>query len=89
MALVLPWGAAADSGSAALRQLLFSRSAVDTLVSFDNRRAIFPIHRSVRFLLLSSRAGPATTTMRCRFGETDPAVLDAVAAVIERGFVAR
>ena len=74
--LVLPSGLVSDHGSARLRRLLFSRCAVDGLVGFDNRRAIFPIHRSVRFLLLSGTAGPATTKMGCRLGEVDPAILE-------------
>lgn len=74
--LVLPGGLACDHGSAPLRRLLFSRCAVDGLVAFDNRRAIFPIHRSVRFLLLSATTGSSTDYVRCRFGEVDPAILE-------------
>jgi hypothetical protein len=76
IALVLPSGLATDHGSASLRRLLLTRSAVEEVVGFDNRRAIFPIHRSVRFLLVSARVGTATDRMRCRFGETDPSVLE-------------
>jgi hypothetical protein len=76
LGLVLPSGIASDQGSAPLRRLLFSRCDVDGLVGFDNRRAIFPIHRSVRFLLLSATAGAVTTNIGCRLGETDPAVLE-------------
>ena len=74
--LVLPSGLAADQGSARLRRLLFSRCNVDALVGFDNTRAIFPIHRSVRFLLLTGSVGAATTSIGCRFGEIDPAILE-------------
>ena len=74
--LVLPAGLAADHGSARLRRLLFSRCNVDALVGFENKRAIFPIHRSVRFLLLSGTAGEATTSIGCRLGEVDPSVLE-------------
>jgi hypothetical protein len=73
---VLPAGLAADQGSARLRRLLFSRCNIDALIGFENRRAIFPIHRSVRFLLLSGTAGEATTSIGCRLGEVDPAVLE-------------
>jgi Eco57I restriction-modification methylase len=75
--LVLPWGLAADHGSAALRRLFFSRAAVDALVGLDNRDAVFPIHRSVKFLLATATAGGATGTIACRFGERDPAILEA------------
>ena len=74
--LVLPWGLAADHGSAPLRRLLFSRASVDTLIGFDNRDAVFPIHRSVKFLLATATAGQETTEIACRLGERDPSALD-------------
>jgi hypothetical protein len=74
--LVVPSGLAADQGSAKLRHLLFERCAVEAVVGFDNRDAVFPIHRSVRFLLLTAMAGAATKRIACRLGETDPTVLD-------------
>jgi hypothetical protein len=76
LGLVLPWGLAADHGSARLRRQLLELCDLDTLVSFENSRAIFPIHRSTRFVLLTATTGRATTTVRCRFGQRDPAVLD-------------
>jgi hypothetical protein len=76
LGLVLPSGIAADHGSARLRRALFSRCAVDTIVGFENRRGVFPIHRSVRFLLLTATNGPRTTAIACRLGETDPAILE-------------
>src|SRR5947209_17534022 len=60
LGLVLPSGFATDQGSAALRRLLLSRCRVDALVAMDNHRGVFPIHRSVRFLLVSASAGSAT-----------------------------
>lgn len=76
LGLVMPSGLASDHGSARLRQLLMSRCEVTDLIGFDNRQAIFPIHRSVRFLLLSARTGARTSSLRCRFGERDLDVLD-------------
>jgi hypothetical protein len=76
LGLVLPAGLASDHGSAALRRLLFSRCAVDGIVGFDNRRALFPIHRSTRFVLVSAERGAHTASIDCRLGEVDPAVLD-------------
>ncbi|MGB7219748.1 MAG: N-6 DNA methylase, partial [Vicinamibacterales bacterium] len=76
--LVLPWGLAADRGSAPLRQLLLTRADVDTLVGFDNRRGIFPIHRGVRFLLMTASTGQSTREIACRFGLDDPADLESV-----------
>ena len=78
MGLVLPWGFAADRGSAPLRRLLLTRSDVDTLVGFDNRRGVFPIHRGVRFLLLTASNGRSTGSIACRLGVDDPADLESV-----------
>jgi len=74
--LVLPAGLCTDHGSRRLRQALFERCDVDRIAGFDNRRAIFPVHRSVRFVLLTATAGSATQRIGCRFGETDPAMLE-------------
>ena len=76
LGLVLPWGLATDHGSAALRRLIFERCATDAIVGFDNIGGIFPIHRGVRFLLLSTSPGAATREVRCRLGERSPSVLD-------------
>lgn len=75
LGLVLPWGLASDHGSAALRRMLFERCDTDAIVGFENSAGIFPIHRGVRFLLLTATAGRPTGETRCRFGERDPAVL--------------
>jgi hypothetical protein len=74
---VLPSGLATDHGCAALRRQLLSDSNVDPLVGFDNHQAVFPIHRSVRFLLLTATAGSPTESIACRLGERDPASLEA------------
>lgn len=76
LGLVLPGGLLSDHGSAPLRRLLFSRCAVDGVVTFDNRQAIFPIHRSVRFVVVTATHGSATTEFAARFGERDVAVLE-------------
>ena len=76
--LVVPAGFASDHTSAPLRRALLSRTRVDTISGFDNRRAIFPIHRSVRFLICTSTAGEATRHIACRFGIDDPAELDTI-----------
>lgn len=68
--LVLPSGAVSDAGAAPLRRHLFDRAEVDAITGLDNREAIFPIHRSTRFVLLTCTAGAATRTIRCRFGTT-------------------
>jgi len=57
-----------DGGCAPLRRHLFDRAAVDAIVGFDNRRRIFPIHRSVRFVVMTATSGMPTGEVRCRFG---------------------
>ncbi len=76
--LVLPAGFATNHTSAPLRRVLLSRTRVDTLSGFDNRRAIFPIHRSVRFLICTTTVGEATRQVACRFGIEDPAELETI-----------
>jgi len=78
MGLVLPWSFAADEGARALRRRLFDEHAVDTVVGLDNAAGLFPIHRGVRFLVVTaSRGGPACVT-RGRFGVKTAAELDAL-----------
>jgi hypothetical protein len=61
--LVLPSGVATDHGSAALRRRLLRQCDVDAVVGLDNQRGVFPIHRSVKFLLATATKGPPTQTM--------------------------
>lgn len=85
LGLVLPWGLASDHGSAALRRLLFERCDTDAIVGFENSEGIFPIHRGVRFMLVSSSPGRPTRQTRCRLGERDPAVLEEPGGDAPRG----
>jgi Eco57I restriction-modification methylase len=74
--LVLPGGLATDHSSALLRKKLLTECDVDAIVGFENHRGIFPIHRSVRFLLLTAARGSPTRTISCRLGEDEPARLE-------------
>jgi hypothetical protein len=67
---VLPAGFASDAGAAPLRRHLFDRADIDTITGLDNREAIFPIHRSTRFVLVTCTPGRPTQSIRCRFGIT-------------------
>ncbi|HTM02285.1 MAG TPA: N-6 DNA methylase [Vicinamibacterales bacterium] len=71
LGLVLPSGIASDAGSAALRRHLFTHADVDSITGLDNRAGIFPIHRGVRFALLTATNGRPTGQIACRFGLTD------------------
>jgi hypothetical protein len=76
--LVLPSGIAIDHGSSSLRRLLFNHADVDAIVGFDNHRGVFPIHRSVRFVLLTATIGSPTDVIACRLGLDDPSELEGV-----------
>ncbi len=81
---VLPVGAVTDSSSAPLRRFLFDHSRIDRVIGLDNRHGIFPIHRSVRFVLLTCTTGETTDAVQCRFGINRPGDLDDPAAFDRR-----
>jgi hypothetical protein len=68
--LILPAGAVTDTGAAGLRRHLFDRADVDSVTGLDNKGGIFPIHRSLRFVLVTANTGAGTTSIACRFGVT-------------------
>ena len=74
--LVLPHGLASDHGNGPLRRVLFSRCNVDAWVGLENSARIFPVHRSVRFLLVTATAGQPTAEFGCRLGERDTSILE-------------
>jgi hypothetical protein len=76
--LVLPSGLATDRGCAGLRRLLLERCDTEAIVGLENAAAIFPIHRSVRFLAVTTTTAAGTRQMRCRFGVRNAEVLDAI-----------
>lgn len=76
--MLMPSGLLADHGSSALRQFLFERSSIDAVIGFDNRDALFPIHRGVRFSLLTASVGGVTGELPYRAGLTRAGDLDDV-----------
>jgi len=89
--LVLPSGAMTDAGTAPLRRCLFDAADVDAVTGLDNRHAIFPIHRSVRFALMTCTVGSPTDAVACRFGITRGDDLERPAApvVLSRALLTR
>ena len=77
-ALILPSGFATDQGSGRLRRHLLERTSVDTFTIIDNRDGIFPIHRSLKFLLLTFNNSGKTTTVPWRSGVRSAESLDCV-----------
>ena len=76
LGVVLPSGLATDRGAARLRRALLDRTCIDSLVSLENREGMFPVHRSLRFLLLAATRGERTTAIPCRFGIRTADILD-------------
>ena len=74
--LILPSGLASDHGASPLRRHLFERTDVDTFVTFENRDGIFPIHRGLKFLLMTSTNAGMTSAVPCRSGLRVPQLLD-------------
>ncbi|HET7619243.1 MAG TPA: N-6 DNA methylase [Vicinamibacterales bacterium] len=75
---ILPGGLLSDAGAAPLRRALVDRCGIDALLVFDNRQRIFPIHRSLRFVLLTATEGAPRAALPCRFDLHAPAALDEV-----------
>ena len=67
-------GWSTDAGAAPLRRHLFDHADVDTVTGLDNRGGIFPIHRSLRFVLLTATTGRPTRQIACRFGARAPVI---------------
>lgn len=80
LGLVLPWGLATDDGAAPLRARLLDETAITTIVGVDNAEALFPIHRSTRFMAITARTGSRTQETRAAMGLTRAADLDALPA---------
>ncbi len=55
---------------------LLDRTLIDTFHGFENRDGVFPIHRGLKFVLLTARIGGATTEIPARFGLRRADVLD-------------
>jgi hypothetical protein len=78
LGFITPWGLLGDAGAAHVRRRLLERAALDAVVVFDNRRSIFPIHRSITFVASTCTRGPATRAVALRPAEADASALDAV-----------
>ena len=76
LGIVLPSGFATDRGSGPLRRNVLDTVHVDRLLGFDNREGIFPIHRDVKFLLMTGTAGGHTERLACAFGRSQAEWLD-------------
>jgi len=80
MGIVVPSGIYTDQGCQPLRELFFEQSEIDFLYCFENRMAIFNIHRSFKFVLFGTRKGGSTDRFKCAFMEHDPERLPVIDA---------
>ena len=64
--VVVPSAFHANEGATAVRQLYLNKMALRCCYSFENRRALFEIHRSFKFALIVSVAGSTTTKFNLR-----------------------
>ena len=76
--LLMPSGLIADYGSANLRRTLFEGCRIDALLGFDNRAGIFPIHRGIKFALLTGTKGGRSDALPMRCGLHSADTLDDV-----------
>jgi len=91
---ILPGGTFTDGGCAPLRRHLFDHAAIGSIDGCDNRRRIFPIHRSTRFVVMTATNGAHTGDVRCRFGIHDAEDLDRIhpdghTFTLTRAFISR
>jgi hypothetical protein len=76
--LILPSGFAGDQSCAALRRLVLDRTAIDTFTLLENRDGVFPIHRGLKFLLLTLTHAGSTPAVPARPGLRAVEALDRV-----------
>ncbi len=87
--LVLPWGLASDEGSSALRERLLDRCETSSITGFDNKDAIFPVHRGVRFLALATSPGGSTKELSLSCGITSTNDVDRPGVRVSSGILLR
>jgi hypothetical protein len=78
IALVLPSGFALDHGCSRLRSAVLDRTMIDTYVTVENRDAAFPIHRSLKFLLLATTCAGRTMVIPCAAGPRSTTALECI-----------
>jgi hypothetical protein len=77
LGMVVPWGLAGDQGAARVRRVLLESCAIDTCLTVDNRRGLFPIHRGLRFLVATGTRGSPTRALPLAHIRGEPSAIDA------------
>ena len=82
LGLVLPSGFASDHGCGPLRRHVLASTAIDSFVIVENREALFPIHRGLKFVVMTLTKADfrlkaeGTTTLPLRAGIRSSAEFD-------------
>ncbi len=71
LGFLVPSGIYTDKGTTDLRKLFLDRCRWDWLFGFENRREIFPIHRSFKFCSIIVEKGESTDSIRSAFMRHD------------------
>jgi len=71
--MIVPSGIYTDHGTSDLRQLFLDKSKWEWLFGFENKRAIFDIHRSFKFCPVIIEKGSETQNIQTSFMNHDPA----------------
>lgn len=90
--ILIPSGIYTDLGSMELRELLLNQMQIEGLYAYENALAIFNIHRSFKFVLLTARRGGPTEQFRAAFMRhhlSDLADIHDTALLIDRQLVRR
>ena len=78
LGLILPSGFAIDHGCARLRRHVLDSTAIDSLVGVENADGIFPIHRGMKFMLMTTTRGGRSTALPLRCGLRKAAEFEAL-----------
>ena len=87
--MILPAGFGTDQAGGLLRQYFFDRTVVDTYTTLENRGGIFPIHRALKFLLITFTNSGRTVALPSRTAVRSADVLDRVPDSGESGHEVR
>ncbi len=78
MGIVVPSGIYTDQGCQPLRERFFNQSRTEFLYCFENRKPVFNIHRSFKFVLFGTQKGGESDRFKCAFMEHDPERLQVI-----------
>ena len=67
LGVIIPSDFYTGEGNTELRKLFLGQSRINFLFSFENKKKLFPIHSSFKFILLSAKKGSTTYTFPAQF----------------------